>query len=238
VKPGSFVIVNPEEQFEPMLDLSTVIDVWQGRAIVARRLTTVDQVTWSLGSPARTDGLVPRASTASGETKVIVLDASDSPVHLTVDGYADGGVVPQQTFDVDPDTRTSFVVNSFAPQAQGVVLRVRSDNPAAVESLFVPKGRTGLSLLPLLQPSRDWVVPMAEGRQVVLTNPGDKAVRATIRRLPGAGEPSTVTVPAHGVAVTPALQGGQFGVLVRAAGPVTVVASGPDGSVAGWPASG
>src|SRR5439155_8436428 len=106
------VLINPEEQFEPMLDLSAVIRVWQGRAVVAARLITDEQISWGLASPLITDGVLPRGLTQNGETKVVVLNPTDTSPHLTAAGFADESTIPQQAFDIDPNTRTSFVINS------------------------------------------------------------------------------------------------------------------------------
>jgi hypothetical protein len=237
VQPGSFVVINPEEQFEPMLDLSTAIRVWQGRAIVARRLTTVDQISWSLGSPQITSGVLPRGITQNGETKVIVLNPSDSPVHITAEGYADDSTIPQQAFDIDPDSRSSFVVNSFAPQARGIVLDVEADNPVAVESLVVPKDRKGLSLLPVLEPARLWVVPLLESRHLVVVNPTNKPVKTQLITLGAGASGTTFTIAPHSTAESPAFPSGEFGMLVRTNGPVMVMAYGKDGALAGAPLS-
>jgi hypothetical protein len=239
VKPGGFVVVNPEEQFEPMRDLSTVINVWQGRAIVARRLTTVDQVSWSLGSPLTTGGVLPRALTQTGQTKVIALNPTDTPVRLSVDGFADQSTIPLQTFDVEPNSRSSFVVNTFAPQARGLEVNIRADNPVALESLVVPVGRTGLSLLPPSDPGRDWVVAMAEGRQVVVVNPQSKPAKIDFFEIGGARVHATVTVPADSTLVSPAgAKAPSVGWLVRSSRPVTVAAFGPGGPVDGVPGAG
>ena len=233
VRPGSFVIVNPEQQFEPMLDLSTVIRVWQGRAIVARRLTTVEQVSWSLSSPLVTSGLLPRGVTQNGQTKVIALNPTDSPVRVSVDGFADDSTIPMQNIDVEPNSRTSFVVNSFAPQAHALLVNVHADHAVALESLVVPKGRKGLSLLPPLTPAKRWVVPLAENRQLIIENPGGGAARVSLDRLGSAPDHTTLSVPAHHVLVTPFFAGDQIGVLLRASRPVTVVSVGQSGAVAG-----
>jgi hypothetical protein len=235
VKPGSYAIVNPEQQFEPMLDLSTVIRVWQGRAIVARRLTTVEQVSWSLPTPLSTGGVLPRAQTQDGQTKVIVLNPSDTPARISAQGFADDSTIPLQNFDVDANARTSFVVNSFAPAARGVVLNVRAGHSVAVESLVVPKGRRELSLFPAMQPDRRWVVPLAESRRLVVLNPGDRPVQAEFDRLGDSGSHTTATIPPHRIYATGLAGPGEFGLLLRADRPVTVVAAGPAGAVAGVP---
>jgi hypothetical protein len=218
-----------------MLDLSTVIRVWQGRALVARRLTTVEQITWSLGSRQITSGVLARGQTQNGTTKVIVLDPADAPAHITAEGFADESTIPQQSFDVDPNTRTSFVVNSFAPAARAIVLNVGADNPVAMESLVVPRNRKGLSLLPVAEPGRAWVVPLAERRQLVIVNPGDKPVKADIDRLGPGPAHAAVTISPHGTFVSPVFESGQFGMVVHASAPVAVMAFGKDGSLAGAP---
>jgi hypothetical protein len=236
VKPGSFVVVNPEEQFEPMLDLSTVIRVWQGRAIVARRLTTVEQISWSLPSPEITDGVLPRGLTQNGQTKVIVLNPNDAPVHVTAEGYADNSTIPQQAFDVDPNTRTSFSVNSFAPAALGLMLKLHSEVPVAMESLVVPKDRNGLSLLAVAPPAKTWVVPLAESRHLVIVNPSAKQIRVRVERLgPGPSSRTTLTIPANTTYVSNAFSPGEYGMLVVAPTPVVVMSYGTDGAVAGAP---
>jgi hypothetical protein len=236
VKPGSFVVVNPEQEFEPMLGLSTIIRVWQGRAIVARRLQTVEQLSWSLGADLQTYGIFPRAVTQDALTKIIAVNPTDTPVRISAAGHAEDSTVPQQNIDVDPNSRTSIDLNSFAPQANGLVVDVHADHAMAMEALVVPKARRKrLSLLPPVQPARSWVLPIAEARRLVLTNPNTGEAKVSLIRLGPGPDLGTVTVPAGHMLPVDLPGAGQFGVLIEANRPVTAMAFGDAGALTAVP---
>lgn len=238
VEGGSFVIVDPEEQFEPMLDLSTVVKVWQGRAVVARRLRTEEQTSWSLGSVPIEGGVLPRAVTQDAVTAIIAVNESDEVAEVTVFGTGEQGSLPEEVFMVPAVGRTSFEVNILAPDAGALVVRLTPDRPIAMESLVAPEGRETVSLLPPLTPSTRWVLPMAEGRELVVVNPNPRDVRVTMSRLGPGGELEPVTIGANSTQ-TIELPGDQaFGLLVEAAGgAVTTAVVGERGSLPGIPLS-
>lgn len=237
IPPGSAVLVNPEEQFEPMLDLSAVIRVWQGRAIVARRFTTVDQVTWSLPTPAVASGVLPRADTADGKTMIIGVDLTGDPVEVKISGEGPNGKLPASHLDIDPTRRASLELSSSAARAKSLIVTVSAPKPVVLEALVAPRDRTTVSLMPPVAPGRRWVLPFAEHRTLLVNNPGGRAVHIVVRRLgPGRritryriGARQSLSVPLTGR--TP------FGVLVLSTGDVTAAAVGAQGSIAGVPVS-
>jgi hypothetical protein len=236
VEPGKFVLVDPEEQFEPMLDLSTVVRIWQGRALVARRLRTVDQVTWGLPSDETTGGVLPRAITSSAATTILGVNLSDDPVHIEVSGAQRGGSLPEQGFDVEGRRRADFELSSVVPNGSDLVVRVEADRPLAIESLVAPDDRETVSLLPPLNPERRWVVPLAEERVLHVVNPTSRKVTVRFTRL-GIGPPiEPVTIDAYRVARVKMAGTGAFGVLVSSdRGGVVVSSIGEGGSIAGVP---
>jgi hypothetical protein len=227
------VIVDPETQFEPMLDLSTTVRVWQGRAIVARRLRTVDQVTWSLPVPVQQDGVLARALTDNAVTAIVAVNPGDDPAVVTVTGSVRGAKLTSDRFEVPGVARDTFEVNKIAENARDIVVRLHSDRPVALEGLVAPEDRRTVSLMAPLEPSRLWVVPIAERRSLVVSNPTNRDVRVSVERLgPGARIPDFV-VGANRVRAV-ALHGEQaFGVLVRARGDVTAAVVGQRGSTVG-----
>lgn len=236
VKAGSFVVVDPEEQFEPMLDLSTVVRVWQGRAIVARRLQTVEQISWSLGAQLADGGVLPRAVTQDAITAVIALNPFDETSRVTLVGAGSRGSIPEQRFDVPPTGRSTFELNALAPDARGLVVTVEASRPVAMESLVVPEERETVSLLPPLRPGRRWVIPIAEQRSLVLVNPNPRPVRVSIDRLGPGSSLGIVTVEPNRMQIVPLPGRSPFGVVVRSdAGPVTAAAVGAPGSIPGVP---
>jgi GT2 family glycosyltransferase len=235
IPPGSAVLINPEEQFEPMLDLSAVIRVWQGRGIVARRFTTVDQVTWSLPVPAITSGVLPRADTADGTTSIIGVNLQQDPVEVKVDASGPNGTLPPSHLDIDPGRRNSLELNTSAARAKALIATVSAPEPVILESLVAPRSRRSVSLMPPVQPGRRWVVPLAERRTLLIDNPTKRSVKITLTRL-GAGKRTyhyrlgaeqTLTLPQRGTR--------PFGLIVSATGPVTAAAVGVEGSVVGVP---
>ena len=99
-----------------MLDLSTVVRVWQGRALVARRLRTIDQVTWGLPVDETTGGVLPRAITESAATTILAVNLSDDPAHVEVSGAQRGGSLPEQGFDVEARRRGDFELSSVVAE--------------------------------------------------------------------------------------------------------------------------
>ncbi len=236
VKPGSYVIVDPEDQFEPMLDLSTTVRVWQGRAIVARRLRTVDQVSWSLPVEETVGGIIPRATTEDAVTSLIAVNLSEDPAHVTVFGAGRTGSLPEETFDVSAVGRTDFDVTTLAPRTRDLVIGVESDLPAAIESLVATDDRVAVSLLSPLQPQRRWVLPLAEQRELVLVNPTTARIRVSITRL-GPGDPfRDVTIDANRVQRIRLRGEAPFGLLVESqGGAVTAAVVGARGTTPGVP---
>ncbi len=235
VKPGTFVVVDPEEQFEPMLDLSTTVSVWQGRAIVARRLRTVEQVTWGLPVDEVKSGVVPRALTADGASSLLVVNRNEDPANIAISGAGRTGSLPEESFDVGASRRDDFELSSIAPRAKELVFSIRSDLPVAVETLVAPDDRRTVSLLPLMHPERRWVVPMAEERELVVTNAGTRRVTVQIGRLGRGADFDDVTIEPNRVRRIKLAGSNPFGVIVTSTGGVTVAAVGERGSIAGVP---
>ncbi len=237
VEAGKAVIVDPEDQFEPMLDLSTTVRIWQGRAIVARHLRTVDQVTWSLATDQITDGVLPRAITEDADTALIAVNLNDDPAHVSVSGAGRTGSLPEERFEVGPIGRSSFEINAIAPRAEELVVRVRSDLALFIESLVAPSDRKAVSLLGPQAPARRWVFPLAERRNLQLVNPNATPVRVDISRL-GTGPPvRSVTIdPNRSISVGLGNEG-TFGLLVqvRSGGGVTAAVVGERGTLPGVP---
>jgi hypothetical protein len=238
VAPGSFVLVDPEDQFEPMLDLSTTVRVWQGRALVARRLRTVDQVTWGLPVDETTGGVLPRAVTQSAATTIIAVDLSDDPVHVTVSGAGRSGSLPEEGFDVEAHRRGDFELASVVPNARDLVVRVDADRSVAMESLVAPDDRETVSLLPPMHAERRWVVPIAEERVLHVINPTTRRVTVRFVRLGIGPQIPPVTLDANRVARIKLRGTAAFGVLVESdGGGVVVSAVGEGGSLPGVPFS-
>lgn len=236
VKPGSFTLVDPEQEFEPMLDLSTVVRVWQGRAIVARRLRTVEQVSWSLPVEPRQFGVLPRAETEAAQTDIIAANVSDEPARVSIFGAGRRGSIRERDLPVPPGGRSTFNLNDVAPRAAELVVEVEADRPVALESLVAPDDRRDVSLLPLLDPERRWVFPMAERRELLVVNPNPRAVRVEIERLGGTRSKREVTIQPSRAARLPLRARGGFGLIVRSrGGDVTAAVVGPEGSMPGVP---
>lgn len=236
VQPGKFVLVDPESQFEPMLDLSTVVRVWQGRALVARRLRTVEQVTWGLPSDEARGGVLPRAMTSSAATTILSVNLTDDPVHVEVFGVQRSGSLPEQGFDVEGRRRTDFELASIVPNGRDLVVTVDADRPVALESLVAPDDRETVSLLPLLDPERRWVVPLAEERELHVVNPTSRRVTVRFTRLGIGPEIEPITIDPYRVARVEMRETGAFGVLVASdGGGVVVSAIGAGGSIPGVP---
>ncbi len=238
VDPGKFVIIDPEDQFEPMLDLSTTIRVWQGRSIVARQFRTIDQITWTLANDPVTDGVLPRAITEDADTALIGVNLGDDPAHVSVSGAGRTGSLPEERFEVGPVARNAFEINAIAPRATELVVRVRSDLPVYIESLVAPSDRKAVSLLPPQTPARRWVFPLAERRSIQLVNPNATSVRVDLTRL-GTGPPlRSVTIdPNRSVSVGLGDES-TFGLLVQVrggGGGVTAAVVGERGSLPGVP---
>jgi hypothetical protein len=237
VEPGSFAIVDPEEEFEPMPNLSTVVRIWQGRAIVARRLRTVEQVSWSLPSTLVDHGVLPRAQTDEAHTGLIAVNTGEEPARVSVFGAARRGSIPEESFTVPAGGRTSFELNDVAPRAPELVVELEADHAVALESLVAPDSRRrGVSLFPPVDPERSWVFPIAERRELLVVNPNTRAVRVDVQRL-GPGPPiETFTVePSRTARVR--LEGGRaFGLVVRSRdGAITAAVVGGRGSMIGLP---
>ena len=236
IPPGKAVLVDPESQFEPMLDLSTVVRVWQGRALVARRLRTIDQVTWGLPSDESTGGVLPRATTSGAATTVLAVNLTDDPVHVEVSGVQRSGSLPEQGFDVEAGRRGDFELASVVPNGRDLIVRVRTETPVALESLVAPDDRETVSLMPPLQPERRWVVPLAEERVLNVVNPSSRRVTIRFARLGIGPAIDAVTIDPYRVARIRMRGTGEFGVLVTSDGGGVVVSSiGPRGSIPGVP---
>jgi hypothetical protein len=219
-----------------MLDLSTVVRVWQGRALVARRLRTVEQVSWSLPVEERNTGVLPRAQTEAAQTDIIATNNSEEPARVSIFGAGRGGSIREQDFPVPPRGRFTFNVNDIAPRATELVVEVEVDRPVAVESLVAPDDRRSVSLLPLLSPERRWVFPMAERRELVLANPNPRAVRVQIDRLGGRSSRRELTIQPSRSVRLPLRARGAFGLEVRSrGGGITAAVVGRDGSMPGVP---
>jgi hypothetical protein len=223
-----------------MLDLSAEITVWQGRAVVARRIRTVaqatEQVTWSLATDLRESGVLPRASTDRTVTAVIAVNPSDEAARVSVFAVGAEGSLPQEAFEVPPNGRTTFDLASIGPDLADLFVRLDANRPVAMESLVVPDDRRTISLLPPVDASAVWTVPLAEGRTLVLTNPGTRSVSVELERLGRGPRIRGVEVGPNRVVMVE-LEGEEpFGVLVRSSGgPVTAAAVGPRGTIPGVP---
>ncbi len=235
IPPGSAVLINPEDQFEPMLDLSAVIRVWQGRGIVERRFTTVDQVTWSLPVPAITSGVLPRADTATGTTAIIGVNLQQDSVEVRINAAGPNGRLPAAHLDIDSGRRGSLILNSSAARSPSLLATVGAPEPVILESLVAPNDRKTVSLMPPVPPGRSWVLPLAEGRTLLVSNPGGRAVKITLHRLGPGRRLQTVRVGAHQTFTVPMRGTAPFGMLVTATGDITAAAIGRPGSIVGVP---
>ena len=236
VPPGKAVVVDPETQFEPKLDLSTVIKVWQGRAIVSRRLVTVDQLTWSLPVDPGRSGYVPRATTRDAVTNIIAVNLNEDPAHIKASGNGKQGSFDEQTLDVNDSRRNDLELARILSNADDLLVHITSDRDVAIESLVAPDDRKTVSVLPLVEPEKQWVVPFAEGRDLVISNPSSRKVHVVFDRLgPGAKIHAVDVGPNRVVHVKPPGKKG-FGVAVSATGPGVIVAAiGAAGSTIGVP---
>jgi GT2 family glycosyltransferase len=235
VAPGSTVTIDPESQLEPMSSLGAEITVWRGRAVVARRLRRAGVTSWTLGSPPVSDGIAPRASTKGARTTVFAINPTDRPGRVSIAMTGETGSLPQLSFDVEQNGRESFAIPPDAAGANDLIASVSSDPASGIEVIVVPEGRTGTSILPLVRPSRTWVIPVAEGRVLLLTNPGRERARVRISRL-GEGAPiPDLVLPPGKVLSTPVQGDTPFGLLIRASGPVTAAAVGLPGTLIGAP---
>ncbi|MEX0873801.1 MAG: hypothetical protein WD179_02480, partial [Actinomycetota bacterium] len=236
INPGTAVVVDPEQEFEPMLDLSTTVRVWQGRAIVARRLRTVEQVSWGLPPEPIENGVLPRAVTEQAETTLIGVNLAGDPAHVSVSGSGRTGSLPEERFEIPPDGRSSFELTSIAPRAEQLVVQLASDLPVAIESLVVPNDRKAVSLLPPLTPHRRWVMPIAERRFLQLVNSNPTSVRVDITRLGTGPSIGPVTIDANRSIRVDLGNGSAFGLLAESrGGGVTAAVIGPNGSIPGIP---
>jgi hypothetical protein len=236
VKPGSFVLVDPEREFEPMPNLSTVVRIWQGRALVARRLRTVEQVSWSLPSQPASSGVLPRAQTERAHTSLIAVNTSEDPARISVFGAGRRGSIPEESFTVVGGGRNTLDLGDVAPRAGDLVVELSSDRPVAIESLVAPDDRRrGVSLMPPLEPDRAWVLPIAERRELVVVNPNPRAIEVEVERL-GPGPPiESFTVEASRTRRIK-LEGGRgFGLIVRSRAVFTAAVVGGRGSTTGVP---
>jgi hypothetical protein len=241
VKPGHAVVVDPEEQFEPMLDLSTTVRVWQGRAIVARRLRTEEQISWSLPVDVITEGTLPRAQTAEATTDLIAVNLSDDPIRVNVFGagrFGTGrrGSLEDAGFSIDGGRRASFDVDELASRGRDLVIGVESEQPIAIESVVAPDDRSTVSLMPPLDPARDWIVPIAEERELVIVNPNNHLVKVEVQRLGADRRKWTLNIEANRVGKIAMRLKDPFGVAVSSSsGGVTVASIGPRGTIPGVP---
>jgi GT2 family glycosyltransferase len=236
ILPGRAVVIDPEEQFEPMLDLSTTVNVWQGRAIVARRLRTIEQVSWSLPVDETTGGIVPRVNTADGVTNLIAVNLSDDPAQVRVFGAGRTGSLPEKQFDVPGGERRDFEIADLASSVRDVVVEVESNVPVAIESLVATDDREAVSLFPPLAPQRRWAVPIGEDRELYLVNPSSSRVRVQIERLGPGPRIRTVTIAANQVRRVRLVGTKRFGLLIESNGRgVTPVVVGARGSTPGVP---
>ncbi len=236
IEPGGYRVITPEAEFEPMLDLSAEVTVWQGRAIVARRLRTEEDLSWSMPTEPVSAGVLPRAATRGATTMLMAVNPGDRPVQISLLMLGEEGTLPRQTFEVDARSRVSFDLGDVAPDLPGMIARVTAARPLAIESLVVPDDRAAVSVMPPLRPASRWALPIGEDRALLVANPGNTAVRVEIERLGPGGAIRPMTVgPGQMEAV--ALQGSQpFGLLLRVrGGAVTAAVVGPKGTVPGLP---
>jgi GT2 family glycosyltransferase len=239
VKPGTYVLIDPEAQDQPYSNLSTVVTVWQGRAIVARRLRTVEQVSFSLPTNLVSSGVLTRAQTDKADTAVVAVNTAEEPARVSVFGAARRGSIPEESFTVIAGGRNTLELDDVAPRAAELVVELKSDRPLHLETLVAPDDRRrGVSLLPPVTPERSWVLPIAERRELIVVNPNPKAIRVEVERL-GPGEPvETFTVEPSRTARVKLSGSRGFGLIVRSRdGAFTAAAVGGRGSLNGLPFS-
>jgi hypothetical protein len=238
IRPGKAVVIDPEDQFEPMLDLSTTVRVWQGRAIVMRRLRTVEQVSWSLPVDEITSGYVPRVNTADGLSSLIAVNLQEEAAGVEVFGAGRTGSLPEETIEIPEGERRDFDIASIAARAKDIVVGVSSEVPVAIESLVALDDREAVSLLPPLATERRWAIPVAEDRELFLVNPSTRRVRVRVERLGPGPAIRPVTIAANHVQRVKLRGTNPFGLLVTADGAgVTAAVIGPGGSIPGVPLS-
>jgi hypothetical protein len=239
VPPGEFAMIDPEQQDQPYQDLSAVVTVWQGRAVVARRLRTVEQVSWSLPTPLERSGILPRALTQDASTRVVAVNTSGEAARVAVFGAGRRGSIPEETFTVADGGRAVFDLTDVAPRAADLVVELEADRALALESVVAPDERgRGVSMMPPLTPQRAWVLPLAERRDLLVVNPNPRAVRVEVEPLgPGAPVQSFTVEPSRSRSVRLGGDRG-FGLIVRSPdGPVTAAVVGGRGSMPGVPLS-
>jgi GT2 family glycosyltransferase len=240
VESGRSALVDPESQLEPQQVLGAEVVVWQGRAVVARRLrrgTTL--LSWTLGSGTTSGGVVPRASTQGYTTTLVAVNPSDAPARVSTEVAGVAGSFPGLSFDVDAEARQTFELSSPAPDQPQLFIRLSARPPVAIESVVVGADHKDTSIFPALPPARSWALPAAEGRIITLANPGPDAVTVDVRRL-GAGYPiAPVRVPAGRFAtITPTdpSLNDPFGLVLTARrGRIVVSAAGPGGASVAQP---
>jgi hypothetical protein len=244
VDAGSTVFVRPEEQFEPMPDLSVEVRVWQGRAVAARRLCIgivcneggAEEIFFSTGVEPGLRGVLPRARTTGAQTALIAVNANDEPATVELSFVTPQGSLPSERLELAPQSRDAFDVAEVAPDIDNLVVRYAARLPVAVEALVAPADRNGVSLLPGLVPARRWAIAAAENRTLVVVNPGTRAVRVRIRRLGPGPEIRTLRVGPSRVATLEIPGDEPFGILAEAdGGDITAVAVGGAGSLSGVP---
>ncbi|HVL82465.1 MAG TPA: DUF5719 family protein [Actinomycetota bacterium] len=237
VEPGGTATVDPETQLEPQNDLSVEVTVWQGRALVSRRLSTPIEVNWSLGTIPSPSGAFPRVSTLEASSQIVVVNPRDRAGEVVLTLVGEQGSLPRATFEVEPRSRTTYDLAGPAPDHEQLLVQVRAAPPMAMEAVVVPQQRTDRSILALQQPRAGWVVPAAEGRTLLLGNPGTRPVRVALRRLgPGPALRPVTVPPARIVAVDLRADPGPFGVALGASGgPVTAAVVGGQGAAPALP---
>ncbi|MGH2759565.1 MAG: DUF5719 family protein [Actinomycetota bacterium] len=236
VEPGEYTLIDPEQQDQPYSSLSAVVEVWQGRAIVARRLRTVEQVSFSLPSDIIDFGVLPRAQTENAETHIIAANIGEEPARVSIYGAARRASIPEESFTVQGAARSSFDLDDAAPRASDLVVEVEADRPLALEALVAPADRSAVSLLPVVRPERAWVLPIAERRELVLVNPGTRAIRIDVERLGPGGAIEPITLEPSRTARVRLESGRAFGLVVRSRdGAFTAAAVGSRGSLPGVP---
>ncbi|HVE92706.1 MAG TPA: glycosyltransferase [Actinomycetota bacterium] len=236
IEPGQTVTVDHESKLEPQPALSTHVSVWQGKAVVARRLSTRRDLAWSIGLRPQRSGTVPRAITRGAGTSLVAANVADDDAGMSVSIIGAEGSLPDTGLDVEANRRAVLDLADTAADEENLLVSYTSPVPVAVESVVVPQNRERVSVLPALVPARRWAIPLAEGRTLLLSNSGTDPARVTMRGL-GPGPPiDRITVQPGRMEVVelPEAQEG-FGVLLEASSPVAVAAVGGSGSLAGHP---
>lgn len=215
IPPGGFELVDPESQLEPQSLLGAEITIWQGRAIVSRRMRRSGLLIFTPGVQPVTSGILPRAATRDASTRLVVVDPSDEPAQVSADLAGAEGSIPPASFDVAAGTRKSFDLGESAPGQPSMFVRVHADPASVIESVVVPSARDGISVLPPLDPRRSWVLPVVEKRIVFVVNPGPGTARLRFTRLGPGAPPARVSIDPGKTYELIAEGDGPFGLLIE-----------------------